>query len=70
MMAVAVTTEPTFTIGTPEVLFKKPYYRSGGRNYDLAPDGRLLMIKQHSATPNIHVVLNWFEELKARVPVP
>ena len=69
MMAVAVTTEPTFTIGTPEVLFEEPYYRSGGRHYDLAPDGRLLMIKEHSATKNIHVVFNWFEELKRLVPV-
>ena len=70
MMAVAVTTEPTFTIGTPEVLFEQPYYRSGGRHYDLAPDGRLLMIKQRSATVNIHVVLNWFEELQRLVPTP
>ena len=68
MMAVAVTTEPTFTVGTPDVLFEEPYYRSGGRNYDLAPDGRLMMIKEHPATPDIHVVLDWFEELKARVP--
>ena len=68
MMAVAVTTEPTFTVGTPEVLFEEPYYRSGGRNYDLAPDGRLLMLKEHSAIPDIHVVLNCFDELKARVP--
>ena len=68
MMAVAVTTEPTFTIGTPEVLFEEPYFRSGCRHYDLAPDGRLLMIKQNSATVDIHVVLDWFEELRARVP--
>ncbi len=70
MMAVAVTTEPTFTVGTPEVLFEEPYYQSGGRNYDLAPDGRLLMIKEHSATGDIHLVLNWFDELQRLVPTP
>ena len=68
MMAVALTTEPTFTVGTPEMLFEQPYYRSGGRHYDLAPDGRLLMIKEHSATLNIHVVLNWLDELQRLVP--
>ena len=70
MMAVAVTTDPTFTVGTPEVLFEEPYYATGGRNYDLAPDGRLLMLKEHPATPDIHVVLDWFDELQRLVPTP
>jgi hypothetical protein len=39
------------------------------------PDGRILAVvpagqsQSASATPQIQVVLNWFEELKARVPV-
>ena len=70
MMAVAVSTEPTFTVGTPEVLFDQPYYPGGGRNYDLAPDGRLLMIKPHPAIPDIHIVLDWFQELQRVVPTP
>ncbi len=41
-------------------------------NYDVAPDGRrFVMIKeseQESASVQINVVLNWFEELKRRVP--
>ena len=42
-------------------------------NYDVAPDGqRFLMLKpveQEQAAPTqINVVLNWFEELKRRVP--
>jgi hypothetical protein len=49
-----------------------------GRNYDVSPDGqRFLMIKDatpatSSSTPppsQLVVVLNWSEELKARVPV-
>ena len=42
-------------------------------NYDVSPDGqRFLMLKpteQAQAAPTqINVVLNWFEELKRRVP--
>ena len=40
--------------------------------WDVAPDGRFLGIDnwQHPEDPvtTIHVVLNWFEDLKARVP--
>jgi serine/threonine-protein kinase len=43
------------------------------RNYDVFPDGqRFLMVKQsanQAAAPQIIVVLNWVEELKARMPV-
>ena len=50
--------------------FDEPYYPGGGRNYDLAPDGRLLMIKPHPAIPDIHIVLDWFQELQRVVPTP
>jgi len=44
-----------------------------GANYDVSPDGqRFLMVKpttaQEAAPTQINVVLNWFEELKQRVP--
>ena len=44
-----------------------------GPNYDVSPDGqRFLMLKpieQAQAAPTqINVVLNWFEELKQKVP--
>lgn len=50
---------------------------SGGRrNYDIAPDGQHLIIvfssnldRATEAPPQVNVVLNWFEELEARVPV-
>ncbi len=62
-------TESTFRAGDPSVLFETP-------TYDLAPDGqRFLMIKEGEPTTDaaapavqIHVVLNWVEELNARVP--
>jgi hypothetical protein len=42
-------------------------------NYDVAGDGkRLLMLKPaggaNHTTPPINVVINWAEEMKARVP--
>ncbi len=78
MMAVSVDTEPTFSAGDPEVLFEQEYYSfRTSRTYDVAPDGRFLMIKRGAPTDDgegptaqITVVLNWFEELKERVPVP
>ena len=79
MMAVKIQTTPTFHIADPIQLFESRGYglgslpaRGGARDWDLAPDGRFLMIKNASpsATPNsIVVVQNWTEELKRLVPV-
>ena len=76
MMAVPITTQPAFRAGTPRMLFEEPNYIGGGTraDYDVSPDGqRFLMLKateqQEAALNQIHVVLNWFEELKRRVPV-
>jgi len=72
MMVVDIKTEPTFSVGSPVVLFTGRY--AVGRavvNYDISRDGqRFLMIKTAEAeeAAQIHVVLNWFEELKLLVP--
>jgi eukaryotic-like serine/threonine-protein kinase len=75
MMAVDIATLPSFAAGKPRVLFEGPYMPTPltTTNYDVSPDGqRFLMIKpteQAQAAPTqINVVLNWFEELKRRVP--
>ena len=72
MMAVAIETEPAFSPGNPTRLFEDPYLRGFRREYDISPDGqRFLMIKEGSsndAPRELHVVLNWFEELKRLVP--
>ncbi len=69
MMAVTLETKPGFTAGTPRLLFQGQYEPT----YDVAPDGqRFLMIKagaQGAAPVQLQLVLNWFEELKRRVPV-
>ena len=75
MMAVNMTTEPTFGAGTPRLLFEGIYLRSEGGSafYDVTPDGqRFVMVQaqQGAAQAQINVVLNWFEELKRLVPTP
>jgi Tol biopolymer transport system component len=75
MMAVDIATQPGFAAGKPRVLFEGRYEPTPATfpNYDVSPDGqRFLMLKpseQAAAAPTqINVVLNWFEELKRRVP--
>ena len=75
LMTASVQTGARFAHGTPEVVFEAPYFfGAAGRNYDVAPDGRFLMIKdgqseEHDPSPRIAVVLHWFEELTERAPV-
>jgi Tol biopolymer transport system component len=74
MMEVDITTQPGFAAGTPRILFQGRYEPAPfpTTNYDVSPDGqRFLMVKpseQETATTQINVVLNWFEELKQKVP--
>jgi serine/threonine-protein kinase len=76
MMAVATTTQPRFSAGKPQVLFEGEYFMKRfpvmGPAFDVSPDGqRFLMVKETDQAPSltqINVVLNWFEELKRRVP--
>jgi serine/threonine-protein kinase len=77
---VSVETEPALSLEKPKVLFQGDFVSfSNNRDtfWDIHPDGdRFLMIKPFrtedestSGTPRqINVVLNWFEELKERVP--
>jgi Tol biopolymer transport system component len=75
MMAVDIATQPTFASGKPRMLFEGQYSPAPGtaNNFDVSSDGqRFLMIKPNeageAAPTQINVVLNWFEELKRRVP--
>jgi hypothetical protein len=75
MMDVDITTQPGFAAGKPRMLFEGPYEPPPVPivNYDVSPDGqRFLMLKPaeqtQGALTQINVVLNWFEELKRRVP--
>jgi serine/threonine-protein kinase len=75
MVAVDIATESSFSAGKPRMLFELQYVPTPATlpNYDVSPDGqRFLMLKpveQAQAAPTqINVVLNWFEELKQKVP--
>ena len=75
IMAVEVNAKSGFSAGRPRMLFEGPYLPTGASfpYYDVSPDGqRFLMLKpvesQASAPTQINVVLNWFEELKQKVP--
>ena len=72
MMAVSIETDPEVRIGTPQALFPWTYTWAGGAvHYAVAADARFLMLKEAPQVwppQKIDVVLNWFEELKERVP--
>jgi serine/threonine-protein kinase len=70
MMAVPVETEPAFRPGKPALLFTGEFLEPEATphaRYDVAPGDRFVMIQQEPRT-QIHVVLNWHQELKERVP--
>ena len=79
LMVVDISIDPTFTHGTPRVLFdidQSLVFSLGTRNWDISPDGRrFLMIKRGGQAPHapqplteMIFVQSWFEELKRRVP--
>ena len=78
MMVVPIDTGPPLVPGNAAVAFEGAYYLSEGRRYDLAPDGRFLMIKESDTTfedavaapRQIVVVEGWSDELRRIVPAP
>ncbi len=75
MMAASVQTKPMFAAAKPNLLFtgKSAAGVFGFRpNYDVSPDSqRFLMVKEAvraQSASQINFVLNWFEDLKRRVP--
>jgi Tol biopolymer transport system component len=77
-MAVTVRTQPSFTFTNPAAIprgfgIADP---ASPRTFDVTPDGRFVGVALAEIGPGgsaaqaqIQVVLNWFEELKTRVPV-
>jgi len=75
MRVVSVELEPNFKAGNSRVLFEGSFRRAsvpGFQYFNISPDGqRFLIIKaEQTASAQIHVILNWFEELKRLVPTP
>ena len=44
--------------------------RTNHTTYDVAEDGRFLMLENVAGLNRIEAVANWFEEIIERVPVP
>src|SRR5215472_4085060 len=78
MMSVSVETQPSFKVGTPQMLFRGGGYLGVGgshlatANYDVAADGQhFLMVKEKDApasSKEVSIVLNWTDELKRIAP--
>jgi len=84
LVVVEINTDSTFRFGTPKTLFQREPFMSEsmgatGISWDNHPDDKkFLVIKSAEASGDvsisglprkINIVLNWFEELKDRVPV-
>jgi hypothetical protein len=74
MMAVSVRLQHAFDHDPPKELFAGNRRTEGIPTYNVASDGRFLMIREVSqttetpTTQQVNIVLNWFEELKRPVP--
>ena len=77
--ATAVRTKPSFEFGQPKAFPKGGRVESGPfarRNTDMMPDGQRVLgvvnpiISNQPSNRNIVVVVNWFDELRQRVPRP
>jgi dipeptidyl aminopeptidase/acylaminoacyl peptidase len=74
MMAVPITMEPELEVGDPVELWEAPYFSMAGlwTNYDVASDGRFLMLGVPDASDTeteptkIHVFLDWLTAFEAR----
>ena len=82
VVAVPVESGDAFAWGPKEVLFEDVYYGYNNPSayfFDVAPDGRLVMMKaveesgddpEAEPVTEIIIVQNWLEELKRHAPVP
>jgi hypothetical protein len=73
---VSITTRPSFAVGNPEIV-PRPFQTgppTARRQYDITPGGSFIGLVEagHEVTakpmaPQILIVMNWFEELRARL---
>jgi eukaryotic-like serine/threonine-protein kinase len=77
IMSVDIQTQPSFAVGKTTPLPIEGIIDTGPRSYDITPDGKyfVVMVAKSQVDPTkasseqFNVTLNWFEELKQRVPV-
>jgi serine/threonine-protein kinase len=67
IVEVAVTTSGGFSIGARKVVLTGDYLTDASHaNYDVAPDGRFLMLKRAGAVSQTIIVHNWARELREK----
>jgi len=71
LMAVSVTTSPTFSVGAAQPLFEdQTAFEGRGQLYDVTPDGQRFVVVETLGDADtgqaIHVVENWYEEFRDR----
>jgi eukaryotic-like serine/threonine-protein kinase len=74
LMSVPLQFSPQFSPGNPTVVMENVFSPGPGRPYDIAKDGRILLVNESrteqpaSRSPQLNVILNWTQELKRLVP--
>jgi serine/threonine-protein kinase len=77
MMAVTIEPGPPLRLSKAKLLFEGRFVGASGAysynvvgraTYDVAPDGEHFVMLQENESARIHIVLNWAEELRAKVP--
>ena len=72
VMAVEVSSGPPLDVSAPEPLVEDTFWNAPGAHtyYDVMPDGNLIILQAEGAREGtyVNVVVNWFQELEARVP--
>lgn len=71
MMAVAVSTKPTFSAGPPRELFRGNFASTDIPNYDVTADAQEFVMVQsndEAEARTIHLINHWTEELRRAVP--
>jgi serine/threonine-protein kinase len=68
-MAITVPPGPGFTPGDPRALFPLSGFREARNRpqYDVAPDGRFVMIRESEASAGMVYAEHWFDELRAKL---
>ena len=69
VMAVTIESGAAFRAGTPKLLLEQ---RTMDSEYDVSPDARRFLFIQtglepEAAAPQVHIVLEWFEDIRRRV---
>jgi serine/threonine-protein kinase len=69
LMAVSVPPGPTFAPGDPHPLFSLAGFRAARNRpqYDVAPDGRFVMIREAGTAGTLVYAEHWFDELRAKL---